>query len=203
MRKILISSIVGSLLFTSCQNQGSSIDKVSFDSSIVTNTKTVQTTDSSIAQPLQNQVQNLPATTTPPSTTMSTNPAAITTTASPVTTTASVAPGMNPAHGQPGHRCDIAVGAPLNSPAGKSATSPVTSNPAVTSTITPTAVKTAPGMNPAHGQPGHRCDIAVGAPLNSPATKTTTANSDTKTKPSEVVVPATNDAVIKDTATKQ
>lgn len=25
----------------------------------------------------------------------------------------------------------------------------------------------AAGMNPAHGQPGHRCDIAVGAPLNS------------------------------------
>ncbi len=24
---------------------------------------------------------------------------------------------------------------------------------------------TAPGMNPPHGQPGHRCDIAVGAPL--------------------------------------
>lgn len=23
------------------------------------------------------------------------------------------------------------------------------------------------GLNPAHGQPGHRCDIAVGAPLNS------------------------------------
>jgi len=22
-------------------------------------------------------------------------------------------------------------------------------------------------LNPAHGQPGHRCDIAVGAPLNS------------------------------------
>ena len=26
---------------------------------------------------------------------------------------------------------------------------------------------TAPGMNPPHGQPGHRCDIAIGAPLNS------------------------------------
>jgi hypothetical protein len=26
---------------------------------------------------------------------------------------------------------------------------------------------TAPGMNPAHGQPGHRCDIPVGQPLNS------------------------------------
>jgi hypothetical protein len=24
-------------------------------------------------------------------------------------------------------------------------------------------------MNPQHGQAGHRCDIAVGAPLNSPA----------------------------------
>ena len=28
-----------------------------------------------------------------------------------------------------------------------------------------TVAPTAPGMNPPHGQPGHRCDIAVGAPL--------------------------------------
>jgi hypothetical protein len=81
--------------------------------------------------------------------------------------------GMNPAHGEPGHRCDIAVGAPLNSPVAKTTGSPTTT----TTTVTPTAVtpaattKTAPGMNPAHGQPGHRCDIAVGAPLNSPAAK--------------------------------
>jgi hypothetical protein len=27
-------------------------------------------------------------------------------------------------------------------------------------------------MNPQHGQAGHRCDIAVGAPLNSPAAAT-------------------------------
>ena len=27
------------------------------------------------------------------------------------------------------------------------------------------------GLNPAHGQPGHRCDIAVGAPLNSKPTQ--------------------------------
>ena len=27
--------------------------------------------------------------------------------------------------------------------------------------------QTAPGMNPPHGQPNHRCDIPVGAPLNS------------------------------------
>src|SRR6188474_1027285 len=34
--------------------------------------------------------------------------------------------------------------------------------------VPPVQPKTAEGMNPPHGQPGHRCDIAVGAPLNSP-----------------------------------
>ncbi len=78
------------------------------------------------------------------------------------------AAGMNPPHGQPGHRCDIPVGSPLNS---KPAAQP--SNPTGTiSTITTPApataqATTAPGMNPPHGQPGHRCDIPVGSPLNS------------------------------------
>jgi len=71
------------------------------------------------------------------------------------------APGMNPPHGQPGHRCDISVGAPLNS----KPTQPVSQPSATVSTPQPQA--TAPGMNPPHGQPGHRCEIAVGAPLNS------------------------------------
>jgi hypothetical protein len=84
---------------------------------------------------------------------------------------------MNPPHGQPNHRCDIAVGAPLNSPV---AAKPATTNaqPQVTMKEVPNTTKTAPGMNPPHGEPGHRCDIAVGAPLNSkpatPATVTTT-----------------------------
>ncbi len=89
---------------------------------------------------------------------------------------ANTAPGMNPAHGQPNHRCDIAVGAPLNSPVSKT---PAPAAPAVqtttTSLPTPTATAaktvTAPGMNPPHGEPNHRCDISVGAPLNSPVTK--------------------------------
>jgi hypothetical protein len=93
-----------------------------------------------------------------------------------------VAKGMNPSHGQPGHRCDIAVGAPLNSPPGAtnaSKATPMTVTPsqpgtAIAKEITP--VKTAPGMNPPHGQPGHRCDIAVGAPLNSPPAATPAAN---------------------------
>jgi hypothetical protein len=90
------------------------------------------------------------------------------------------AKGMNPPHGQPGHRCDIAVGAPLNSkpaapapaPQAQATPLPVTVNPNAP-TIIPSEVKAAPtaaGMNPAHGQPGHRCDIAVGAPLNSKPT---------------------------------
>jgi hypothetical protein len=87
-------------------------------------------------------------------------------------------PGMNPPHGQPNHRCDIAVGAPLNSkPAQAPAVTQTTAVAApqqVTMKETPNTTKTAPGMNPPHGEPNHRCDIAVGAPLNSkPATPTT------------------------------
>ncbi len=87
---------------------------------------------------------------------------------------------LNPAHGQPGHDCSIAVGAPLNKTA--AASKPVTTNPV--STPVSTNPITLPGanntnassgkLNPAHGQPGHRCDIAVGQPLNSPAKSNTT-----------------------------
>jgi hypothetical protein len=89
--------------------------------------------------------------------------------------------GLNPAHGQPGHRCDISVGAPLNSKPAAQNASPVAvnSSPAPAITAVAPAVNqqvTAPGMNPPHGQPGHRCDISVGAPLNSkPAVAATPA----------------------------
>lgn len=94
-----------------------------------------------------------------------------------VNKTSNSSSGLNPAHGAPGHRCDISVGAPLNSAPSAS----VTQSQPQAQTITTTsnaAVKTAtaPGMNPAHGEPGHRCDISVGAPLNSkPAEVKTTA----------------------------
>lgn len=117
------------------------------------------------------------------------------------------APGMNPPHGQPGHRCDIPVGQPLNgTPA---AATPVTQNVNVsggnTIQIDPNAVspgkitldnngkqvKTAPGMNPPHGQPGHRCDIPVGQPLNSkPAPKPQAAQNIVQTTPSPAPAPA-------------
>lgn len=92
---------------------------------------------------------------------------------------AKTAKGMNPPHGQPGHRCDIAVGAPLNSAPSKPATPAAqTINPTTVQKGLPAAnnapvgvaapgseVETPPGMNPPHGKPGHDCAVAVGAPL--------------------------------------
>lgn len=69
--------------------------------------------------------------------------------------------GANPPHGQPGHRCDIAVGAPLDGSSAVKA-SPVQVNPVQTQS---NSAAPANGINPAHGQPGHRCDIKVGDPL--------------------------------------
>ncbi|MBC6490472.1 hypothetical protein BC349_05815 [Flavihumibacter stibioxidans] len=85
-----------------------------------------------------------------------------------------VSQGLNPKHGEPGHRCDIAVGAPLNSAASSTNTT-TTANPVAipaNNSITlnqnnSAGIKTSAGLNPKHGEPGHRCDIAVGAPLNS------------------------------------
>jgi len=71
--------------------------------------------------------------------------------------------GLNPAHGQPGHRCDIPVGASLSTPVQQATTAPAGIAP-VTSPTASNAV--APGTNPAHGQPGHDCSIPVGDPLN-------------------------------------
>lgn len=93
--------------------------------------------------------------------------------------TSSVAAGVNPAHGQPNHRCDIPVGAPLNSPvngAAASQTNQVQVQPQMQTITQSVTAKTPKGMNPPHGQPNHRCDIPVGAPLNSkPAVTATTA----------------------------
>jgi hypothetical protein len=48
--------------------------------------------------------------------------------------------GMNPPHRQAGHRCDIAVGAPLNSPVAKAATpTATTGKPSFTTTTTSTS----------------------------------------------------------------
>lgn len=73
--------------------------------------------------------------------------------------------GLNPAHGQPGHNCDIPVGEPLD---GSGTQNQVTTLPTITQPVAqPNFVGGAPanGINPAHGQPGHDCAVTVGAPL--------------------------------------
>jgi len=95
----------------------------------------------------------------------------------PPPTSAPVTPAvkLNPPHGQPGHRCEIEVGQPLP-PEGSPVvatqpvqpvmqnTQPVIVNPPANTNILPGAPTGK--VNPPHGEPGHRCDIAVGAPLN-------------------------------------
>ena len=103
---------------------------------------------------------------------------------------------LNPRHGEPFHRCDIPVGAPLDSPPASTARQ-TTNNAVQTSTPQPSGSApsvannpmaptvenamrmnstqgrntapansgTKPRLNPPHGQPWHRCDIAVGSPL--------------------------------------
>jgi hypothetical protein len=137
--------------------------------------------DIAVGAPLNSAPTQGQTTTAQPAQTVQVNPnqknVITTTVAAPV----KVGKGMNPSHGQPGHRCDIPVGAPLNSPVAKpvAATPAQTGSASQTFTVTPPASNTnavpallsteapkvAEGMNPAHGQPGHRCDIAVGAPL--------------------------------------
>lgn len=75
------------------------------------------------------------------------------------TTTAS----LNPEHGQPGHRCDIPVGAPLDQAA--KTTNTQTTKPASTTTSPVWSSDAAPVKNPPHGQPGHDCAVPVGADL--------------------------------------
>jgi hypothetical protein len=89
---------------------------------------------------------------------------------------------LNPPHGEPGHRCEIPVGAPLDSEPTTPATTTINNTPTITPsfsapTSTPVATptfsnegqqgksSTPPGINPPHGEPGHDCAIPVGQPL--------------------------------------
>ena len=72
---------------------------------------------------------------------------------------------LNPAHGAPGHRCDIAVGAPLNSPAAQPDMQQTPSQMPTTAPSAPVANDKGLKLNPEHGQPGHDCKLPVGAPL--------------------------------------
>lgn len=85
---------------------------------------------------------------------------------------------LNPPHGEPGHVCEIPVGQPLTQ-GGGSATPTISKQPAAQAApqvqvAPPTAAPAVPTnssgsnstrLNPPHGEPGHVCEVAVGAPL--------------------------------------
>ena len=77
------------------------------------------------------------------------------------------AAGLNPPHGQPGHDCAIAVGAPLKGSPTASPAKPAAPMNFSTPTPKPSPIRASGGqrLNPAHGQPGHDCAVEVGAPL--------------------------------------
>ncbi len=132
--------------------------------------------------------------------------AGITTTGSETATV--TAAGMNPAHGQPGHRCDIPVGQSLNSapPKQNAQNVAVNAQQGQAIQIDPNALQpgkftvdksgkaktvTPKGMNPPHGEPGHRCDIPVGQPLNSkPAPSQQPAQAVAQNTPVQTPTPA-------------
>jgi hypothetical protein len=194
--KMKLYTAVALLSVAALVSCGGNTDKEVVDKSIIpagSDTTPVQTVVTNSTTPAPGQV-TIPGTTAPANTTVipgavnapvnitqpqtvSMTPQNNTVVSAPqvVTQTAAqtaTAPGMNPPHGQPGHRCDISVGAPLNSKPAPATTQPTTvsttpQQPQVTMKEVPTPTKTLPGMNPPHGEPNHRCDIAVGAPLNS------------------------------------
>lgn len=76
---------------------------------------------------------------------------------------------LNPPHGEPGHRCDIPVGAPLDGSAPPPANnSPISVNiPEASPVAAPVVPATGNSgrINPPHGEPGHDCAVPVGSPL--------------------------------------
>jgi hypothetical protein len=77
-------------------------------------------------------------------------------------------PAKNPAHGQPFHDCALPVGAVLVAAdlqaQPKAVTAPVDLQPEAQQQTAPTTKEVK--LNPAHGAPGHKCEVPVGAPLS-------------------------------------
>ena len=83
---------------------------------------------------------------------------------------------LNPAHGEPGHVCELPVGAPLDGstpaanmgidPSATSGPNSITMPPQFGTTPATPGIELPSGTpNPAHGAPGHKCELQVGDPL--------------------------------------
>ena len=162
-RTILSLTIIAGLGLAACSGN----DKPEKDASIApvpTTVSEVPTIAADTTTPAQLKAGAVDQQVITGSKTVSAAPAAVN-----VAPAAGGAAGLNPPHGQPGHKCEIAVGAPLTSAPTVSTTTPQIK----TTTATPSAPVTIPSaggngnakLNPPHGQPGHDCAVQVGAPL--------------------------------------
>jgi len=156
MKQSILPILAVVLAFTACKS-----DEGGY---LPTSAKPAETTTSPATQTSNNVNLNKPSQ-------ISTSVVPVSTAAPATTTVTTVTPrsgkGLNPPTDNPGHRGDIAVGAPLTSPVQSTAVQ----QPGTTVKPSATVTQSTPaGMNPPHGQPGHRCDISVGAPLNSKPT---------------------------------
>ena len=155
------------LLFASCENTG--------DADLMDPAPPAPTAVAPPPAPAPDTSKPVTISTTPALPTITTTPALPTIKPAENAATSTVA--KNPAHGSPGHRCDIPVGAPLNTPAASAAAPAATSTPVPPATTAPAPIAplapVAPPtnnkvrLNPAHGQPGHDCKVPVGQPLKS------------------------------------
>jgi hypothetical protein len=196
MKKLLLPAFIFSVMLLSCSSNDKKVPQIPTDNTAApatpsnTNGQTAVGTQADSPNPLKQEGFTYPAKpanntavpTNQPVTQKVTTPVTMPEVKPVATTPTTTAKGMNPPHGQPGHRCDISVGAPLDSkPTAAPTPTPVnvqqpkqvvTNQPVTMEPTKPSApVVTLPGMNPPHGQPGHRCDISVGAPLNSAPAK--------------------------------
>ncbi len=172
MKRYILPAVIASISFIACNNSN---DESGYLPGTTATPSTQQSSSSNTSLQPNVSIQPQPGTQAVPQPTTQTVQAPTVTTTTATAAPAQVAKGMNPPHGQPGHRCDIEVGAPLNSKPKTTTTAANTTAQIQPQVIqpTPATTTTAPGMNPAHGQPGHRCDIAVGAPLDSKPAQTT------------------------------
>ena len=168
MKRFFFAASIASLVLASC-GSGPTDTSSGMDTNYIT--PAPDTTNNSLPPAIQDTNKSTSGVTMPPVTLPVSNsqPAV----AAPASLTKSqpsnTATALNPEHGKPGHRCDIAVGAPLNSaPAANAAPTPnvqVTPVPATTTASAPAPTGPKPKLNPAHGQPYHDCSIKVGDPL--------------------------------------
>jgi hypothetical protein len=173
MKKMMFFALCSASLLIACQSTED--ENTTSTQNTTTNTPaTVSGTDT------QNTEAAPTATTIPPAASVVAAP--VTAPPPPPATIAGASPKVNPAHGLPGHRCELAVGAPLPdvgpAPATQAQVVPAALAGQAGPTVQSIAIPPPPAnsgspisggskkVNPAHGQPGHRCDIAVGAPLN-------------------------------------